>query len=214
MDGGSWCCFTITFDDLSPQKSLKKLFAGPIEESNCLARYSKLPLNAKDFIYDSTASYPTISAELERMWGRAIPKSTISYHKKSSPFRSFHYNAAGRDHDMSRLTDWEKGYITGFFAGDGSTRKPPSSQCRVIRFYLHKLRERLLAQHLASLLKKANLRPRLIFLSTKNILIVEVCSKALYEMICRYLSWEDHRKVYTVKLRSVCGLSQSLLKGL
>ena len=105
------------------------------------------------------------------------------------------------DHDVSKLTEWEVGYIVGFFAGDGGTCK--SSRCvRAVRFYLNALKEHLLAQHLANILRKANLSPRLIFPSSKNILIVDVGSKALYKMICQYLCWENHRKTYTVSLRS------------
>jgi len=166
-----------------------------------LTRYLELPDELKKFIYRSTSSYPKMIEEIKHEWGRTIAKSTISYHKKRSPFRSRFYNAAGTDHDVSRLTEWEKGYIVGFFAGDGSTCKS-SRYVRIVKFYLNAQRECLLARHLADILQKANLRPRLILPSGKKVLIVEADSKALYGMICRYLYWEDHQKTYTVSLRS------------
>ena len=165
----------------------------------------------KDFIYYSTASYPAIVEEVGAE-KRTVAKSTISYHKKGSQFRSPFHNAAGRDHDVSRLTDREKGYVVGFFAGDGSTRRPSSSQYRVIRFYIHK-KEYLLAQHLACILKKANLRPHLIYSSSKNLIVLEVDSKALYNLIRQYLSWENHRKVYTIRLRSTSELLPEFING-
>jgi hypothetical protein len=161
----------------------------------------ELPDELKKYIYSSTSSYQKIIEEKKHKWGRTVAKSTISYHKKKSPFRSRFYNAAGTDHDVSRLTEWEKGYVIGFFAGDGSTCRS-SKYIRIVKFYLNAQRERLLAQNLVDILQKANLRPRLILPSGKNVLIVEADSKALYEMICQYLYWENHQKTYTISLRS------------
>lgn len=172
--------------------------------------YHKLPKDVWDFIYNSKASYSTIAREVRRMFSRTISKGTISYVKRSSSLRSFSYNNSGKEHDVSKLTSWERGYIVGFFAGDGSTSKSPH---RVLRFHLNKLKEYYLAQCLASLLKKANLHPHLELPSSGNVVIVRVYSKALYEMIRQYLSWEDHEKTYTVRLRSTKGLPSEFIQG-
>jgi len=105
--------------------------------------YHKLPMDVWNFIYSSETSYSTIAKEVKRMFGRIVSKSTISYVKRGSPFRSSLYNNSGRCHDVSKLTDWERGYITGFFAGDGSTTTSPH---RVLRFHLNKLKEYHLAR--------------------------------------------------------------------
>lgn len=151
-----------------------------ISEGNCLSGHARLPAHVRHFIFNSSLSYAGITKEIKRKFGRVLSKSTISYHKRNSLFRSPHYNASGKDHDISKLTDWEKGYIVSLFAGDGSTFKS-ASFCRVITFYFNNLKERPLAQNLTRLLKKAGLRPYLT--ANKNLLNLRVNSQALYKTL-------------------------------
>jgi len=172
--------------------------------------YHKLPMDVWNFIYSSESSYSTIEKEVRHIFGRNLSKSTISHVKRGSPFRSFLYNNSGKEHNVSKLTNWERGYITGFFAGDGSTTNLPH---RVLRFHLNKLKEYHLAQYLASLLEKASLRPHLELPSNGNVVIVRVYSKALYIMVRQYLDWEDYRKTYTVRLRQIDDLPPEFIQG-
>lgn len=170
----------------------------------------KFPKKVRSFVYSSKASYSEIALEVKRKFGQTISKSAISYIKQNSPFRSLRYNNSGGGHDLSKLTDFEKGYIAGFFAGDGSTSSTPH---RSVCFFLNKSKEFRLAQQLASLLEKANLHPHLYFPPNRNVIVVRVYSKALYEMICQYLVWEECKKTYTVRLHSIAGLSTEFAKG-
>ena len=174
------------------------------------AGHPKFPKRVRSFVYSSKASYSEIALEVKRRFGQTISKSAISYIKQNSPFRSLRYNNSGGGHDLSKLTDFEKGYIAGFFAGDGGTSNTPH---RSVCFFLNKSREFRLAQYLASLLEKADLHPHLYFRPNRNVIVVRVYSKALYEMICQYLVWEECKKTYTVRLRSIVGLPTEFAKG-
>jgi hypothetical protein len=79
-----------------------------------MSEHYRLPKNARDFIFNSQLSYSEICKVIEQEHGYKISKGAISYHKRDSPFRSPFYNASGRDHDLSKIDEWEKGYLVGF----------------------------------------------------------------------------------------------------
>lgn len=110
-----------------------------------------------------------------------LKKTTVYYHAQS-------YCRKMTRLDLNLLTELEKGYIIGFFLGDGSLNKGRKTPRYIVRFALDAKRDQDIATRLNQIFenacKKVSIFPR------KNILTVKVCSKELVEYIQRYIGYE------------------------
>jgi len=110
-----------------------------------------------------------------------IGKPTVYYHARQ-------YCKKMTKFDPSLLNESEKGYIVGFFLGDGSFNRGKKTPRYIVRFALDAKRDRDIAKRLAKIFqenrKKVSIFPR------ENTLIVKVCSKELVGFIQTYINYK------------------------
>jgi hypothetical protein len=129
-----------------------------------------------------------------------FPKTTIYYHVKE-------FCRKMNKFDEKRLSEWERGYLVGFFIGDGCLIYRPKCWSYITKFVLNALSEKAIANSLINILPKAGTKP---WTATEgHRLKVLSSSKGLQDFLKRYAGYgsEDH------KLRKRFGLSETLNEG-
>jgi len=90
--------------------------------------------------------------------------------------------------DLRLLDDQEKGYIIGFFLGDGSFNTGRKTPRYIVRFALDAKRDQDIAARLRQILLKAH--KKVSIFARENTLIVKVCSKDLVKYIKTYVDYK------------------------
>jgi len=110
-----------------------------------------------------------------------FPKTTIYYYVKEFCRRMGRF-------DEKRLSEWEKGYLVGFFVGDGCLNFRAKYYSYITKFALNARSERVIASFLITILSKAGTKP---WTTTEgNRLNVRVSSKGLYKFLKKYARYE------------------------
>lgn len=113
--------------------------------------------------------------KISKLTGKS--KSTIYYHVKNFVKKVSCIN-------LSLLNEWERGYLIGFFFGDGNLAFPKKEYSYRVIFNLNKKKEEEIAKRIEHILKKAGGKPfRVLFKNprNKNLLRIVCVSKNLYE---------------------------------
>jgi len=110
-----------------------------------------------------------------------FPKTTIYYH-----VREF-CRKMGR-FDEKLLSEWEKGYLVGFFVGDGCFSFRPKYYSHITKFALDAKSERTIGNFLATTLQNAHTKPWIVIKG--NRLNVLVSSKGLCSFLRKYAGYE------------------------
>lgn len=129
-----------------------------------------------------------------------FPKTTIYYHVKE-------FCRKMNKFDEKRLSKWGRGYLVGFFVGDGCLIYRPKYWSYITKFVLNALTEKAIANSLINILSKAGVKP---WTTTEgHRLKVLSSSKGLQDFLKRYAGYgsEDH------KLRKRFWLSETLNGG-
>ncbi len=114
--------------------------------------------------------------------------------------------------DVNLLTEFEKGYIIGFFLGDGNFNFGRKALRYIVRFYLDAERDRDISIYLRDVFQKGRKRVS-IFVREANI-ILRVSSKELVVFLQKYVECKRNLDNQTEKeLKKSQELSQELQYG-
>lgn len=108
-------------------------------------------------------------------------KTTIYYHVKEFCRRMGRF-------DEKRLSEWEKGYLVGFFVGDGCLTFRPKYYSYITKFVLNAKTEKAIANFLIGILSKAGTKPWTTI--EENRLNVRVSSKSLHKFLKKYSGYD------------------------
>jgi hypothetical protein len=129
----------------------------------------------------STAGYSLTA--LSKML--SISKSTIYYHAKNSCRKMSKF-------DVSLLNEEERGYLIGFFIGDGSFNRGNKEPRFFVRFALDAKRDKDIALRLTKIFRKAGKRTSLF--PYKSNIIAKTCSKEFVAYIQSYVEYNQGGK--------------------
>jgi len=90
--------------------------------------------------------------------------------------------------DINLLTEFEKGYIIGFFLGDGCFNFGRKSPRYIVRFYLDARRDRDISTYLCHVFQKG--RKRVSVFNREANIILRVSSKELVDFIQKYVEYK------------------------
>lgn len=90
--------------------------------------------------------------------------------------------------DPNLLSEFEKGYIIGFFLGDGNIDRGRKTQRYFVRFFLDTRRDRDICMYLCSIFQKG--RKRVSILTGKAVITLKICSKELVDFILKYVEYK------------------------
>jgi len=93
--------------------------------------------------------------------------------------------------NLNLVTDADKGYIVGFFLGDGSLNSGRKTPRYIVRFALDAKRDQDIAIRLAQVFEKAC--KKISIFPERSTLIVKVCSKELVEFIQTYVGYKKDK---------------------
>jgi len=110
-----------------------------------------------------------------------IKKTTVYYHAQNHCRKMTKL-------DINLLTEFEKGYIVGFFLGDGSFNFGRKARRYIVRFYLDAERDRDISTYLRDVFQKGRKRVS-IFVREANI-ILRASSKELVDFIRKYVEYK------------------------
>lgn len=110
-----------------------------------------------------------------------LGKTTVYYHARQ-------YCQKMTKFDPVLLNESEKGYIVGFFLGDGSLNRGKKTPRYIVRFALDAKRDRDIAKRLAKIFQES--RKKVSIFPRENTLIVKVCSKELVGFIQTYVDYK------------------------
>jgi len=108
-------------------------------------------------------------------------KTTVYYHAQKYCQKMTKLN-------LNLLNESEKGYIVGFFLGDGSLNKGRKTPRYIVRFALDAKRDQEIAKRLVQIFQKAH--KKVSVFPRENTLIVKVCSKELVKYIEAYIPYK------------------------
>jgi len=108
-------------------------------------------------------------------------KTTIYYHVKEFCRKMSKF-------DEKQLSEWEKGYLIGFFVGDGCFIFRPKYYSYITKFVLNAKSEKVIASFLIAILSKAGTKPWITI--EGNRLNVRISSKGLYKFLIKYAGYE------------------------
>lgn len=114
-----------------------------------------------------------------------LSKSTIYYHAKAFVKKNSKVN-------LTKLTEWERGYLVGFFVGDGNFDIRKDSYSYRIVFNLNYQSDSKIAKRLLSIIRKSGGKPYTT--RYKNLLRVICISKKLYEYIKGFVIYRKVRR--------------------
>jgi intein/homing endonuclease len=100
--------------------------------------------------------------------------------------------------NLKLLSECEKGYVIGFFLGDGSFNKGRKSPRFIVRFALDEQRDQDIAVRLADIFKKGCKKASVF--SRDNNLIVKVCSKELVNYVLTFVEYRPSGSAKKEKL--------------
>lgn len=118
-------------------------------------------------------------------------KSTLYYHVKTLVRKVSKIN-------LDSLTDWERGYLVGFFFGDGNLAFPKGEYSYRVVFNFNKNTEKEIANRITTLLKKTGGNP--FEVSFKNFR-----NKSLLRVVCISKTLFNYLKEYTVYKKKTKG---------
>lgn len=110
-----------------------------------------------------------------------LHKTTVYYHARS-------YCRKMTRLDLNLLTGVDKGYLVGFFLGDGSFNSGRKTPRYIVRFALDAKRDQDIASRLAQIFEKAC--KKVSIFREENTLIVKVCSKELVKFLQMYVEYK------------------------
>jgi hypothetical protein len=110
-----------------------------------------------------------------------LHKTTVYYHARS-------YCRKMTRLDLNLLTSVDKGYLVGFFLGDGSFNSGRKTPRYIVRFALDAKRDQDIASRLAQIFEKAC--KKVSIFPEENTLIVKVCSKELVKFLQMYVEYK------------------------
>jgi hypothetical protein len=123
-------------------------------------------------------------------------KSTVYYHARDSCRKMTKLN-------LNLLDQSEKGYVIGFFLGDGSFNKGRKNPRYVVRFALNARRDRDIARKLTQIFKKGCKKANVF--SRGSTLIVKVCSKELEKYVVSFVEYKSNGNTRNEKTFRVDG---------
>lgn len=149
------------------------------------------------------ASLATIADELK------INKSTVYFHARNHCRKMTKFN-------LDSLNEFEKGYVVGFFLGDGSFNKGRKTPRYIVRFALDAKRDQEIATRLVWIFGKAD--KKVSIFPRENTLIAKVCSKELVEYIqthveYRFSNTQKEKNLFVSKNQSL-GFQFGVLAGI
>lgn len=124
-------------------------------------------------------------ANISRKLG--LKKTTVYYHARS-------YCRKMTKLDLDLLTEFEKGYLVGFFLGDGNLNMGRKTPRYIVRFFLDAERDQDISTYLCQVLQKG--RKKVSVFTRKTNTILKVSSKELVDFMQKYIEYErnwDHR---------------------
>ena len=125
----------------------------------------------------------------------AISKSTLYYHLKGIVRKC-------KKMDLSNLSEFERGYITGMFVGDGNFDIRKENYSYRVVFNLNRKSEQPIISHLIKILKKGGANP---YVSNyRNLSKVIVVSKRLYEYLNTFVVYKKSRRGNKVINKKIC----------
>jgi hypothetical protein len=110
-----------------------------------------------------------------------FPKTTIYYHVREFCRKMGKFGE-------KQLSEWEKGYLVGFFIGDGCWIFRPKYYSYITKFALNAKSEKPISNFLVTILQKAHTRPWVIIKG--NSLDLRVSSKDLCSFLREYAGYE------------------------
>jgi len=110
-----------------------------------------------------------------------LKKTTVYYHARNHCRKMTTL-------DINLLTEFEKGYIIGFFLGDGCFNFGRKTPRYIVRFYLDAERDRDISTFLCSVLQKG--RKRVSVFNREANIILRVSSKELVDFIQKYVEYK------------------------
>ena len=117
--------------------------------------------------------------QLSRRFG--LSKTTVYYHARRFCRKMGRF-------DERHLTEWEKGYLVGFFVGDGCFVFRPKHWSYITKFVLNARTEKAIADFLAMTLSKAGINPWTTI--EGNRLNLRASSKSLQVFLKNYAGYE------------------------
>jgi len=104
----------------------------------------------------------------------------------------------GRELQIGKLSEKERGYLFGLFEGDGYRFHDKKSRHYHVEFYLNSRKDKDIINYLVGLLKKINLSPSLYQDKRFNCMRIRVYSKDLFSIIKKQISLEDQKKEFGI----------------
>ena len=91
--------------------------------------------------------------------------------------------------DVEQISEWQKGYLVGFFVGDGCLNFRSKYYSYITKFALNASSERAIANFLVSILLRAHTKPRVTIKG--NRLDIRISSKGLYLFLKMHAGYES-----------------------
>jgi len=135
-----------------------------------------------DYIKNTSKSYSQLIKDVDRKFNTKIGKSLISYYKRKKPRIVPVY--------FENSEKWELEWLKGLYFADGCKFKE-SFRHYTIKFALDSKRDQDITRRLVNILKKMGLH--LMFFNLKNVLIIKIRSKVLYNFL------PNKKKIYYPK---------------
>ncbi len=117
--------------------------------------------------------------QLSKKFG--LPKATVYYHVRGFCRKMGKF-------DERKLSEWGKGYLVGFFVGDGCSNFRYKYYSYITKFVLNAKTEKPIAKFLNAILSKAGSNPWVTI--EENRLNLRVSSKGLYNFLKQYTKYE------------------------
>jgi hypothetical protein len=165
-----------------------------------MRRFTKDELHEIRILAEDGASLKVIASKLKRH------KSAIQYHAAKLRGR----RAREKKLLIERLTDKERGWLIGCYAGDGSRYFRKEAYQYEVKFALNE-NEYPIVERVEAYLLKCGMKTRRSIDRTR--VYVRCQSKKLFESVEEWLSWQGRKKSKSVGLRDVSSYSNDFLFG-
>lgn len=115
-----------------------------------------------------------------------IPKSTVYHHAKK-------YLRKMSKPDLNKLSDWERGYIVGLFAGDGCLNFIQRNYSYGIRFFFNRKEDQNIIHLLGTLIKKSGSKFHTVQ-KKRNTMELRVTAKKLFNFIKSHVAYKKGKE--------------------
>lgn len=152
--------------------------------SSTSARGRRLSKEVIDFIKEGQTSYKENKEQIRSNWKIEVAKSTIRYYKRQMPrIKPIMLDSVSSD-------DWD--WLQGLFAADGNKgiSKDKYGKHYIVRIALDKVRDSLIAEKCARIVKAIGLVPTILIWG--NCLNIKISSKQLFNALKRKIGKTYH----------------------